>query len=175
MTTWVTGQQSVLIYGAGLLGLLAAVHWWAPKIWGRQLNDLLGMLSFLVIGAGALLAFLGPALSGLFTEQPDFVYADPNATANYASWVDDNGAETFSVIGVAGVVILLGGVGLLLLNLLISVGMKKGVTAGEDPWSAQSPEWMLPSPPPIGEPDELPTLVSGTPLLDAAEAEEASV
>lgn len=175
MTTWVTGQQSVLIYGAGLLGLLAAVHWWAPKIWGRQLNYLLGMLSFLVIGAGALLAFLGPALSGLFTEQPDFVYADPNATANYASWVDDNGAETFSVIGVAGVVILLGGVGLLLLNLLISVGMKKGVTAGEDPWSAQSPEWMLPSPPPIGEPDELPTLVSGTPLLDAAEAEEASV
>lgn len=175
MTTWVTGQQSVLIYGAGLLGLLAAVHWWAPKIWGRQLNDLLGMLSFLVIGAGALLAFLGPALSGLFTEQPDFVYADPNATANYASWVDGNGAETFSVIGVAGVVILLGGVGLLLLNLLISVGMKKGVTAGEDPWSAQSPEWMLPSPPPIGEPDELPTLVSGTPLLDAAEAEEASV
>jgi len=175
MTTWVTGQQSVLIYGAGLLGLLAAVHWWAPKIWGRQLNDLLGMLSFLVIGAGALLAFLGPALSGLFTEQPDFVYADPNATANYASWVDDNGAETFSVIGVAGVGFVFGGVGLLLLNLLISVGMKKGVTAGEDPWSAQSPEWMLPSPPPIGEPDELPTLVSGTPLLDAAEAEEASV
>ena len=38
MTTWVTGQQSVLIYGAGLLGLLAALHWWAPKIWGRQLN-----------------------------------------------------------------------------------------------------------------------------------------
>ncbi|MEC9338549.1 MAG: cbb3-type cytochrome c oxidase subunit I, partial [Actinomycetota bacterium] len=49
MTTWVTGQQSVLIYGAGLLGLLAAVHWWAPKIWGRQLNDLLGMLNFVVI------------------------------------------------------------------------------------------------------------------------------
>ena len=36
MTTWVTGQQSVLIYGAGLLGLLAAIHWWAPKIWGAN-------------------------------------------------------------------------------------------------------------------------------------------
>ena len=174
MTTWVTGQQSVLIYGAGLLGLLAAVHWWAPKIWGRQLNDLLGMLNFVVIGGGALLAFLGPALSGLFTEQPDFVYEDPNATAIYAGWVDDTGAEAFSAIGVAGVVILLAGVGLLLLNLLISVGMKKGAEADEDPWSAQSPEWMLPSPPPIGEPKQLPTLVSGTPLLDATETEEAT-
>lgn len=172
MTTWVTGQQSVLIYGAGLLGLLAAVHWWAPKIWGRQLNDLLGILNFLVIGGGALLAFLGPALSGLFTEQPDFVYGDPNATAIYAGWVDDSGAEGFSAIGVAGVVIVLAGAGLLLLNLMISVGMKKGIEADEDPWSAQSPEWMLPSPPPIGEPDQLPMLVSGTPLLDAAEAEE---
>jgi len=174
MTTWVTGQQSVLIYGAGLLGLLAAVHWWAPKIWGRQLNDLLGMLNFLVIGGGALLAFLGPALSGLFTEQPDFVYGDPNATAIYAGWVDDSGAEGFSAIGVAGVVIVLAGAGLLLLNLMISVGMKKGIEADDDPWSAQSPEWMLPSPPPIGEPDQLPMLVSGTPLLDAAEAEEVS-
>ena len=174
MRTWVTGQQSVLIYGAGLLGLLAAVHWWAPKIWGRQLNDLLGMLNFVVIGGGALLAFLGPALSGLFTEQPDFVYEDPNATAIYADLVDDTGAEAFSAIGVAGVVILLAGVGLLLLNLLISVGMKKGAEADEDPWSAQSPEWMLPSPPPIGEPKQLPTLVSGTPLLDATETEEAT-
>ena len=70
--------------------------------------------------------------------------------------------------------ILLAGVGLLLLNLLISVGMKKGAEADEDPWSAQSPEWMLPSPPPNGEPKQLPTLVSGTPLLDAAETEEAT-
>ena len=171
MTTWVTGQQSVLIYGAGLLGLLAALHWWAPKIWGRQLNELLGLLNFLVIGAGALLAFIGPTLSGLLTEQPDFVYADPSATAIYSGWVDDSGAAGLSSIGAAGVAILIAGVALLLLNLFVSVGLKKGAQATDDPWGAQSPEWMLPSPPPMGEPDELPTLTSGTPLLDSAEAE----
>ena len=175
MTTWVTGQQSVLIYGAGLLGLLAALHWWAPKIWGRQLNELLGLLNFLVIGAGALLAFIGPTLSGLLTEQPDFVYADPSATAIYSGWVDDGGAAGLSSIGAAGVAILLAGVALLLLNLFVSVGLKKGVQATDDPWGAQSPEWMLPSPPPMGEPDELPTLTSGTPLLDSAEAETEEV
>ncbi|MBA51856.1 MAG: hypothetical protein CL456_07050 [Acidimicrobiaceae bacterium] len=169
MTTWVTGQQSVLIYGAGLLGLLAALHWWAPKIWGRQLNELLGLLNFLVIGAGALLAFIGPTLSGLLTEQPDFVYADPSATAIYSGWVDDSGAAGLSSIGAAGVAILIAGVALLLLNLFVSVGLKKGAQAADDPWGAQSPEWMLPSPPPMGEPEELPTLTSGTPLLDSAE------
>ena len=171
MTTWVTGQQSVLIYGAGLLGLLAALHWWAPKIWGRQLNELLGLLNFLVIGAGALLAFIGPTLSGLLTEQPDFVYADPSATAIYSGWVDDSGAAGLSSIGAAGVAILIAGVALLLLNLFVSVGLKKGAQATDDPWGAQSPEWMLPSPPPMGEPEELPMLTSGTPLLDSAEAE----
>ena len=64
---------------------------------------------------------------------------------------------------------------LLLLNLFVSVGLKKGVQATDDPWGAQSPEWMLPSPPPMGEPDELPTLTSGTPLLDSAEAETEEV
>ena len=171
MTTWVTGQQSVLIYGAGLLGLLAALHWWAPKIWGRRLNELLGLLNFLVIGAGALLAFIGPTLSGLLTEQPDFVYADPSATAIYSGWVDDSGAAGLSSIGAAGVAILIAGVALLLLNLFVSVGLKKGAQATDDPWGAQSPEWMLPSPPPMGEPEELPMLTSGTPLLDSAEAE----
>ncbi len=171
MTTWVTGQQSVLIYGAGLLGLLAALHWWAPKIWGRQLNELLGLLNFIVIGAGALLAFIGPTLSGLLTEQPDFVYADPSATAIYSGWVDDSGAAGLSSIGAAGVAILLAGVVLLLLNLFVSVGLKKGAQATDDPWGAQSPEWMLPSPPPMGEPDDLPMLTSGTPLLDSAEVQ----
>ena len=172
MTTWVTGQQSVLIYGAGLLGLLAAIHWWAPKIWGRQLNELLGLLNFLVIGAGALLAFVGPALSGLVTEQPDFVYADPNATSLYSNWVDDTGAEGLSALGAAGTALLLAGAALLILNLFISICLKKGTEATEDPWSAQSPEWLLPSPPPMGEADELPMLTSGTPLLDAQEENE---
>lgn len=172
MTTWVTGQQSVLIYGAGLLGLLAAIHWWAPKIWGRQLNELLGLLNFLVIGAGALLAFVGPALSGLVTEQPDFVYADPNATSLYSNWVDDSGAEGLSALGAAGTALLLVGAALLILNLFISICLKKGTEATEDPWSAQSPEWLLPSPPPMGEADELPMLTSGTPLLDAQEENE---
>ena len=175
MTTWVTGQQSVLVYGAGLLGLLAALHWWAPKIWGRQLNELIGLLSFLGIALGALLAFVGPALSGLLTEQPDFVYGDPNATSMYAGWIDDSGAEGFTSLGLVGVIVLLASVSLMILNLTVSVALKKGVVAENDPWSALSPEWLLSSPPPLGEPEDLPMLTSGTPLLEVPEEEEVGV
>ena len=174
MTTWVTGQQSVMIYGAGLLGVLAAVHWWAPKIWGRQLNELLGKLNFLVIASGAFLASVGPFLSGLLTDQPDFVYQDPSMTSIYSNLVDDSGAEGLSALGLVGTLIVLSGVALLLLNMFVSITLKKGVEATDDPWSGQSPEWLLSSPPAMGQLAELQDLSSGTPLLDIAEAEEAA-
>jgi cytochrome c oxidase subunit I len=174
MTTWITGQQSVMIYGAGLLGVLAAVHWWAPKIWGRQLNELLGKLNFLVIAGGAFLASVGPFLSGLLTDQPDFVYEDPSMTSIYSNLVDDSGAEGLSALGLAGTLIVLSGVALLLLNMFVSITLKKGMEATDDPWSGQSPEWLLSSPPAMGQLAELQDLSSGTPLLDIAEAEEAA-
>ena len=174
MTTWVTGQQSVMIYGAGLLGVLAAVHWWAPKIWGRQLNELLGKLNFLVIASGAFLASVGPFLSGLLTDQPDFVYQDPSMTSIYSNLVDDSGAEGLSALGLVGTLIVLSGVALLLLNMFVSITLKKGMEATDDPWSGQSPEWLLSSPPAMGQLAELQDLSSGTPLLDIAEAEEAA-
>ena len=174
MTTWVTGQQSVMIYGAGLLGVLAAVHWWAPKIWGRQLSELLGKLNFLVIAGGAFLASVGPFLSGLLTDQPDFVYEDPSMTSIYSNLVDDSGAEGFSALGLAGTLIVLSGVALLLLNMFVSITLKKVMESTDDPWSGQSPEWLLSSPPAMGQLAELQDLSSGTPLLDIAEAEEAA-
>ena len=174
-TTWVTANQSILIYGAGLMGLVAALHWWAPKIWGRQLNQMLGYLTVLAVLGGVVLATLGPALSGLLTDQPDFVYPDPNLTSVFGALTDDSGAEGYSGLGVAGVVIVLAAVALMKLNLLMSIVLKKGAEADNDPWSAQTPEWLLASPPPLGQGDDLTELTSGTPLLDAAEADAEEV
>ena len=168
-STWVTGQQSLLIYGAGLLGALAALHWWAPKIWGRRLSELAGLGSLLAIGGGALLAWLGPTLSGAFTEQPQFVYGEPLLTSRYAGQVDGTGAsvaEGLSILGAVGVVIVLAGVALVVLNLFVCVVMGKGAETPADPWGGLTPEWLLPSPPPLGPAEALPELTSGTPLLD---------
>ncbi len=169
-TTFVTGLQSLLIYGAALMGVVAALHWWAPKIWGRRLNEAIGLLAVAVVAVGALLATAGPALSGVLTEQPDFVYPDPNLTTVYDALVDDSGAEGYSAMGLFGVIVAGVGGALLLLNLALSVLLKRGKEAEADPWSAQTPEWLLESPPPMGE-GEMADITSGTPLLDATEAD----
>ena len=64
--------------------------------------------------------------------------------------------------------------GLLALNLTWSVLLGKGEQAGNDPWAAQTPEWLLASPPPLGE-GTMADLTSGTPLLDASEADDEEV
>jgi heme/copper-type cytochrome/quinol oxidase subunit 1 len=169
-TTWTAGQQSILIYGAALLGLVAALHWWAPKIWGRTLNDSLGKLTFLLIAVGATLASLGPALSGLLYDQPDLVYGDPAQTSLYAETVDGGGAEAMAWLGTAGILVVIAGALLLKLNLVVSLVLRKGKQADSDPWDGAAPEWMLESPPTPGALDALPDLDSGTPLLDMADA-----
>ena len=169
-TTWATGQQSILIYGAGLLGLVAALHWWAPKIWGRTLNDLLGKLTLLLIAVGATLATLGPALSGLLYDQPDLAYLDPAQTSLYAEAVDGGGAEAMAWLGTAGLLVVIAGALLFMLNLVVSLVLRNGTKADSDPWDGAAPEWMLDSPPRPGVLDALPDLDSGTPLLDMAEA-----
>ncbi|HCB34904.1 MAG TPA: hypothetical protein DEP69_07160, partial [Acidimicrobiaceae bacterium] len=155
-TTFVTGQQSALVYGAGLLGLLAALHWWAPKLWGRTLSEGAGRLSFVVIGAGAFLAWLGPVLSGAFAEQPQFVYHDPALTTRYETLTDSSAAPGLTMLGAVGVVLVLLGVVVTKLNIGHSVLLRKGAPAGADPWPGVSPEWLLDSPPPPGEAAGLP-------------------
>ncbi len=166
-TTWVTGQQSLLIYGAGLLGVLAALHWWAPKIWGCRLSEVVGWASFAAISTGTFLAWLGPTLSGVFTEQPQFVYFQPELTSIYASQVDASGAEGLSALGGIGVLIVVVGVLFVALNLLVSIGRGKDAQISADPWGGLTPEWLTDSPPPLGPSEVLPELSSGTPLLDA--------
>lgn len=167
MTTWVTGQQSLLIYGAGLTGAVAALHWWAPKIWGRRLSELAGFGSVAAIAGGAFLAWLGPSLSGAFTEQPQFVAHDPLLTTRYAGLVDASNAEGLSALGAVGVIMVLAGAALLVANVVVCVVLGKGAEASADPWGGLTPEWLLASPPPLGTAAELAELTSGTPLLDA--------
>ena len=175
-TTFTTGQLSLLVYGAGLLGAVAALHWWAPKIWGIKLSEPAGWLAVVAIGGGAFLAWLGPVLAGAFAEQPEFVYQDPTLTSNYQSLVDSSAASGFTLLGVIGVVIVFAGLLLTKLNLLRALATRKRATSavGADPWGALSPEWLLDSPPAPGMPATLPNLVTGMPLLtspaDAADA-----
>lgn len=173
-TTWVTSQFSLMIYGVGVLGFIAALHWWAPKMWGIRLSEAAGWLATLLVGIGGVLASVGPGLSGVLTEQPDFVFDSPETTTTYLGLTDASGAEGFTMLGALGVIGVLAGLVVTLASLVAAVGRRRrrGADVGRDPWNALTPEWLLPSPPAPGQADEVAVLTSGTPLLTQEAAQE---
>jgi heme/copper-type cytochrome/quinol oxidase subunit 1 len=53
-----------LVMGAGVLGVIAGVHHWGHKIWGRSLDDRLGLLTTLTAAGGAIVWGIGGVVNG---------------------------------------------------------------------------------------------------------------
>ncbi len=161
LTTW-NDAQFLLTVGAGALGIAAAMNWWAPIVFGRHMNPALSRLTVLALLGGAFIGGLGPALAGLLTGQP----GGPATNSIYDSISDPNTA--LNTIGAVGVIIFAAGVALLALDVIVSLLLGKGAEADDDPWGGFTAEWDTTH-------EGLPALTSGTPLLDARDAEEVSV
>ena len=161
LTTW-NDAQFLLTVGAGALGIAAAMNWWAPLVFGRHMNPALSRLTVLALLGGAFIGGLGPALAGLLTGQP----GGPATNSIYDFIADPSTA--LNTIGAVGVVIFAAGVALLALDVIVSLLLGKGAEADDDPWGGFTAEWDTTH-------EDLPALTSGTPLLDARDAEEVSV
>jgi heme/copper-type cytochrome/quinol oxidase subunit 1 len=156
-TTDATASTHYALLGAGLLGGLAALHYWFPKITGRALGEGLGRISFWVILAGLNLAFLPLFLAGLQGQVVD-VY-------KFFSGDDVSG---YNLVATIGAFVLALGIVLALVNVVAS--SRSGVRAGHDPWGGTSLEWFALSPPPPHNFDVLPDVRSHQPLRDIRDA-----
>jgi heme/copper-type cytochrome/quinol oxidase subunit 1 len=143
----------------GLMAGLAALVYWAPKLWGRLLPDA-------PTSALALLAFIGAGLVGVagavagFVDQPrgDVLFKKESGTALL---------NTLTTVGY-GVLAL---TALLVLLLVARSAMSKS-TAADDPWGGQTLEWATSSPPAVlNFTKALPAVNTPTPVLDAREAQ----
>jgi cytochrome c oxidase subunit 1 len=149
----------LVIYGAAVMGIFAAVYHWFPKFTGRMPYEGLGKLHCLLTFVGANLNFLPMHPLGLMGMPRRVSSYDPE----FAFW---------NVIASLGAFLL--GVSIIpfLLNMLSS--WIRGPRATHNPWDAIGLEWLLPSPPPednFGE--EVPTVISrpygygsGEPLVE---------
>lgn len=152
---WQVGQQHLMYFAPATLGIVAAAHYWAPKLWGRKLSDGLGKLELLLIVGGTHLAFL-PALGLGLQDMPRHT----SAFEADESWELGN-----MVMGLGSAVLTLG-VLVFVLNLLVSVAAKRGKPTSDDPWDGHTLEWTTTSPPPRYNFDALPEVRSATPALD---------
>lgn len=156
---WATGQRHALFFASSTIALVAALHFWAPKLWGFRLSAGLARLEVLLLAGGALLMVASELVLGLQDA--------PSRVATYAS---DEGWELANLgAGLGGAAIGLGAL-LVVMSLLAGAAGRRRQAVGADPWGAHTLEWATTSPPLPHNFDRLPTIGSDTPVLDLREA-----
>jgi heme/copper-type cytochrome/quinol oxidase subunit 1 len=156
-TVFIEGVTLYVVYGAVLCGVGAIAHW-APKLWGRTLDDskVLGLAALGLIGTIA--SSFTMYIAG-FADQPAAEVYKFNYDGPIALW------NSVSAIGHLLVVVsVLGLVGLLV------AAVRSGSTASDDPWDGHTLEWAIPSPAPTNNFASLATVGSPEPVLDAKPA-----
>src|SRR5690606_33199134 len=54
---FVVGHFHYVMIGGAMFSLMAAIHYWAPKIWGRMMDDNMGKVAFWLLFVGFNLTF----------------------------------------------------------------------------------------------------------------------
>jgi cytochrome c oxidase subunit 1 len=135
---------------AALLGLLAGVLYFFPKITGRLFDERAGGAAAALLTVGVILAMLGQHIAG---------EGDP---ASFSS-----ASKTGSTLALTGyLLVFLGGAAFLAGAAMSS---RSGTRVGNDPWRADTLEWYTTSPPPTPNFDGLPPVESERPLHDLRE------
>jgi cytochrome c oxidase subunit I len=161
-TVWEAAQLHYLVYGAGVLGALAALWFWAPKIWGIHLGEAVGKIVFALVFLGAILLAAPDLVNGLVN---DIEAATP-------TFDDDGLAVALNVASLAGAALVAAGVLLTFGDVLGRAGRRQGKPAIDDPWGGHTLEWATTSPPPRSNfAGAIPVVTSPTPVLDTRTTE----
>ncbi len=146
-TYFVVGHMHYVMFGGTVMAFFGAMHYWFPKMFGRNFNERIAKISWFLVFAGFNLTFFVQHIIGAqgmprrYASYPDeFTYG--HLISTYGSWI-------LSV-----------GIILMLANLLW--GVFKGEKAGRNPYESLSPEWNTESPPPHENFDEIPTFSDWT-------------
>lgn len=144
-TYFVVGHFHYVLYGTVTMGLFAAIYHWFPKMTGRMYYEGLGKLHFW-------LAFIGTNLN-FFPMHPLGLHGMLRRVASY-----DPEYTFWNVIASIGGFIL--GMSTLpfILNMISS--WINGDKAPDNPWRAIGLEWLVSSPPPVENFEEIPVVVS---------------
>jgi cytochrome c oxidase subunit 1 len=132
-TYFVVAHFHYVMFGGTLLGFMAGVHYWWPKITGRMYNETLGKI-------GCTLVFIGFNVTFL----PQFVMGSHGMPRRYATYLPMY--QPYHVMSTIGAYIQFVGFALTAAYLLHS--LFRGAKAPANPWGSATLEWACTSPPP---------------------------
>jgi cytochrome c oxidase subunit 1 len=150
-TYYIVAHFHYVLFGGALLGIFGGMYFWWPKVFGYSLSETIGKVHFWLILIGFNLTF-GPmhvlGLQGM-----------PRRTYTYRPGY---GFDVWNLVSTLGSYLIAVAVLIFLYNVLVSRSRAKRMkaTVPADPWDARSLEWMIPSPPPEHNFDEIPIVHS---------------
>lgn len=134
---FVVAHFHYVIVGGVVFALLAAAHFYWPKMFGTMLNEFLGKITFWLFFIGFHLTFFIQHFLGLMG-MPRRVF----------TFLPGQGLETGNLISSVGAAFMAVAVVILLLNVIIT--SVKNEKVGNDPWGdGRTLEWAISSPPPF--------------------------
>jgi cytochrome c oxidase subunit I len=145
-TYFVVSHFHYVMAGSNLIALLAGIHYWWPKMFGRMYDRKMAQI-------GCVLIFLGFNMTFL----PQFVLGSRGMPRRYYNYLPQ--FQTLHIASTVGSWVLASGLFLALAVLLVSFRRPKSAPA--NPWGGRTLEWTIPSPPTTHNFDEQPVLTHG--------------
>ncbi len=143
-TYFVIAHFHFIMVGGMVLGYMAGLHYWWPKMFGRLYSDWWSRFTAIIIFVGFFLTFI-----------PQFVAGYNGMPRRYYMYAPEY--QVWNVMSSAGASIL--GVGYVIPLIYLPWSLWRGKPAGRNPWGATGLEWQTPSPPPTDNFDSTPVVV----------------
>ncbi len=132
-TYFVVAHFHFIMVGGMVMGYMAGLHYWWPKMTGKMYSDWASRTTAVILFVGFFLTFL-----------PQFIAGYNGMPRRYHMYAPE--FQVWNVMSTAGASIL--GVGYILPLLYLIPSLWFGKPAGRNPWHATGLEWQTASPPP---------------------------
>ena len=134
-TYFVVAHFHYILIGGSLMGILGAIYYWFPKMFGSCMNERIGIIQFILLLIGMNLTFMPMHFLG--------VEGMPRRIYTYGA---EQGWTYWNQVTTIGAYIQAVSFALFAYNLFDA--LRKPKNAPADPWNARTLEWSISSPPP---------------------------
>jgi cytochrome c oxidase subunit 1 len=162
-TYFIVAHIHYVLFGGSIFAIFAAIYYWFPKMFGKMMNETLGVLHFAITFIAFNVTFFPMHIIG--------VGGHMRRIANPVYYDFIKPMQHWNVIITIGAFCL--GLGQILFVINFFMSLARGRVAEQNPWNANTLEWASPTPGIHGNwPAEVPTVYRGPYEYSSPEVKE---